>query len=101
MVYKHSRCATLVAAVLLLVTGPAAAAPCGKTSAGFENWKRVFANEAQGNGVGPKAIAALDGDQLFDRDHRAPIAASTVSSSASTNSWRSAARRRSHPAADP
>lgn len=59
MVYKHSRCATLVAAVLLLVTGPAASAPCGKNSAGFENWKRVFANEAQGNGIGPKGVAAL------------------------------------------
>ena len=59
MVYKHLRCATLVAAGLLLVTGPAGAAPCGKTSAGFENWKRVFANEAQGNGIGAKGVAAL------------------------------------------
>jgi lytic murein transglycosylase len=59
MIYKQSRCATLVAAVFILVTGPAGAAPCGKTSAGFENWKRVFASEAQGNGIGPKGVAAL------------------------------------------
>ena len=59
MVDKHSRCAASVAAVLLLVAGSANAAPCGKNSAGFENWKRVFANEAQGNGVGAKAIGAL------------------------------------------
>lgn len=59
MVDKHSRCAASVAAVLLLVAGSANAAPCGNNGAGFENWKRVFANEAQGNGVGSKAISAL------------------------------------------
>ena len=59
MIFKHSRCATLVAALAVLLTSEAQAAPCGKTSAGFENWKRVFASEAQGNGIGPKGVAAL------------------------------------------
>ena len=49
--------ASLAAAVLLAT--PAAAAPCGNTSAGFENWKVIFAREARGRGVGPQAISAL------------------------------------------
>jgi len=59
MLDKHFGCAALLAAAFGLMGGPAEAAPCGNTSAGFEAWKRVFAGEAQGNGVGPKAIAAL------------------------------------------
>jgi lytic murein transglycosylase len=42
-----------------LMGGLVEAAPCGNTGTGFEAWKRVFAGEAQGNGVGPKAIGAL------------------------------------------
>ncbi len=45
-------------AALLLAT-PVTAAPCGNTSAGFENWKAIFAREAQGRGVGSQAISAL------------------------------------------
>jgi len=48
-----------VAAALLVVAGSAEAAPCGNNSAAFESWKTVFANEAQANGAGPKAISAL------------------------------------------
>jgi lytic murein transglycosylase len=59
MADKLSCCATLVAAALLLAAGSAQAAPCGQTSAGFENWKRVFAGEAQSNGIGAKGINAL------------------------------------------
>ena len=59
MLDKHLGCAALFTAVFGLMGGSAEAAPCGNTSAGFEAWKRVFAGEAQGNGVGPKAIAAL------------------------------------------
>jgi len=59
MADKLSCCATLVAAAVLLAAGSAHAAPCGPTSAGFENWKRVFANEAQSNGIGAKGINAL------------------------------------------
>jgi membrane-bound lytic murein transglycosylase B len=33
--------------------------PCGNNASGFESWKKAFAGEASGNGVGPKAIAAL------------------------------------------
>jgi lytic murein transglycosylase len=47
------------AAALITVAGSAQAAPCGSTSAGFENWKRVFAQEAAAKGVQPKAIGAL------------------------------------------
>jgi len=61
MVDRHLGCAALVAALLGLLGGPAEAAPCGNSSAGFEAWKRVFAGEAQSNGVGPKAISALMG----------------------------------------
>jgi lytic murein transglycosylase len=59
MASKLLHCTTLVGAVFLLVAGQAHAAPCGKTGAAFEAWKRAFAGEAQGNGAGPKAIAAL------------------------------------------
>lgn len=61
MVGKNLGCAALVAALLGLSGGLAHAAPCGKTSAGFEAWKRAFAGEAQSRGVGPQAIAALMG----------------------------------------
>jgi lytic murein transglycosylase len=46
------------AVALMVAAGSAAAAPCGNNSAGFENWKRVFAQEAQAR-VKPLAIAAL------------------------------------------
>jgi lytic murein transglycosylase len=47
------------AAALVTLAGSAMAAPCGNTAAGFENWKSVFAQEAQARGVGPQAISAL------------------------------------------
>jgi membrane-bound lytic murein transglycosylase B len=43
---------------LVWTAGEAAAAQCGNTSAGFEAWKREFANEARGK-VSPAAMAAL------------------------------------------
>lgn len=46
-------------AALFATTG-AWAAQCGNNSGGFENWKRQFAQEAQGR-VGPNAISALMG----------------------------------------
>lgn len=51
----------MLALALVAFGRPAMAAPCGNTSAGFENWKRVFAKEAQARGVGPKALQALAG----------------------------------------
>ncbi|MGI3170381.1 lytic murein transglycosylase [Pseudooceanicola sp. C21-150M6] len=46
-------------ALALALPAMAAAAPCGNTSAGFDNWKRAFAAEAQQAGVGPRGLQAL------------------------------------------
>lgn len=53
--------AALLAAVLSSVPlgGQAVAAPCGNTSAGFEDWKRLFSSEARARGVGQAGVAAL------------------------------------------
>jgi len=59
MADRRLRSAALAAAFILLLAGSVEAAPCGNNGAGFEAWKRVFAGEAQGNGVGKKAISAL------------------------------------------
>lgn len=49
----------LSAALVIGLSLPAAAAPCGDTSAGFEDWKSVMAKEAKAEGVGDAGIAAL------------------------------------------
>ncbi len=41
------------------VAGEAHAAQCGSTAAGFEAWKKQFADEARGRGVGTSTLAAL------------------------------------------
>lgn len=46
---------------LSLLGGIAQAASCGDTGAGFESWKREFAQTAQANGVKAKGMAALNG----------------------------------------
>lgn len=52
--------AMIGATALLLSLAPIAeAATCGNGPAGFEAWKREFAAEAQGKGIGQTAIAAL------------------------------------------
>jgi membrane-bound lytic murein transglycosylase B len=48
-------------AALAWMSTKADAAQCGSGSAGFEAWKREFANEARGKGVGAAAVAALAG----------------------------------------
>jgi membrane-bound lytic murein transglycosylase B len=48
--------AAVVAAVCM--ASKAGAAQCGSTAAGFESWKKQFAEEARGR-VGPSAISAL------------------------------------------
>lgn len=48
-------------AVLMMMASVAQAAKCGSTSAGFVAWKKSFAAEAKGNGVGARAISALMG----------------------------------------
>jgi membrane-bound lytic murein transglycosylase B len=55
--FKTVAGAALVA--LAALTGKAGAAQCGSTAAGFEAWKRQFADEARGRGVSAAAVAAL------------------------------------------
>lgn len=47
--------------ISMLQAGLAQAAPCGDTSAGFEDWKPVMAREAKAAGVGKAGQAALMG----------------------------------------
>lgn len=53
----------IVAALVALVWmgGQADAAQCGSTAAGFEAWKKQFAEEARGRGVSASAVSALLG----------------------------------------
>jgi membrane-bound lytic murein transglycosylase B len=51
--------AVLTLAALASVGGAADAAQCGSTPAGFEAWKREFADEARAKGIGASAVAAL------------------------------------------
>jgi membrane-bound lytic murein transglycosylase B len=44
---------------LVWMGGEASAAQCGSTAAGFEAWKRQFADEAKGKGVSASSVAAL------------------------------------------
>ncbi|HXZ68264.1 MAG TPA: lytic murein transglycosylase [Alphaproteobacteria bacterium] len=50
-----------IAAVAALagMTGKAQAAQCGNSAAGFDAWKRQFAEEARGRGISASAISAL------------------------------------------
>lgn len=50
----------LIAASLAVLAGGAQAAQCGNSSAGFEAWKRDFADEARGR-ASPAALQALAG----------------------------------------
>src|SRR5258706_11273359 len=59
---KGGRLRTVTVAVLvalLWMTGKAGAAQCGSTAAGFEAWKRQFADEARGKGGSASTLAAL------------------------------------------
>ncbi|MBV2185276.1 MAG: lytic transglycosylase family protein [Rhizobium sp.] len=53
---KFLSAAFLTAAVFSTVTGVAAAAQCGSTSAGFDAWKQEFKSEASARGVSPKLL---------------------------------------------
>jgi lytic murein transglycosylase len=55
----HKRLMALAGALLFLSAAPALAAPCGNNSAGFEQWKRAFAQEAKANGLGQRGSNAL------------------------------------------
>ena len=55
------RIAAAVSLIATLQATSASAAPCGSTSAGFEDWKSVMAGEAKAAGVGKAGIKALMG----------------------------------------
>ncbi len=57
----YTRLIALASALLIFATAPALAARCGNNAAGFEKWKRSFAQEAKANGIGPRGINALMG----------------------------------------
>ena len=59
----YTRLIALAGALLILATAPALAARCGSNAAGFESWKRAFAQEAAANGIGKRGINALMGTQ--------------------------------------
>jgi membrane-bound lytic murein transglycosylase B len=53
--------ALTIAVLTCLGGGRADAAQCGSTAAGFDSWKRQFAEEATGKGVSASGVAALMG----------------------------------------
>jgi membrane-bound lytic murein transglycosylase B len=53
--------AAVGATIFGLLTAGAHAASCGKSAAGFDQWKADFAQEAQASGVGRKGLSALAG----------------------------------------
>jgi len=57
---RQFKTVTVVAlAALVWMAGKADAAQCGNTAAGFEAWKRQFAEEARARGVSGSTVAAL------------------------------------------
>jgi membrane-bound lytic murein transglycosylase B len=59
---QRSELATIILAALAMlafVSPKADAAQCGSTAAGFETWKREFAEEARAKGIGGSTVAAL------------------------------------------
>ncbi|HET6378185.1 MAG TPA: lytic murein transglycosylase [Methylocella sp.] len=58
------KCKTVTMAAVAALAGmasEASAAQCGNTAAGFEGWKREFAEEARARGVSASAVSALMG----------------------------------------
>ena len=51
--------AVVALTALAWMVGEASAAQCGSTAAGFEAWKRQFADEARGKGISASTVAAL------------------------------------------
>jgi membrane-bound lytic murein transglycosylase B len=56
-----SKClaATILATLVMFAIPKADAAQCGSSAAGFETWKREFADEARAKGIGGSTVAAL------------------------------------------
>ncbi|GGX48231.1 murein transglycosylase [Tateyamaria omphalii] len=66
--YFKQRARSLVIAGILVTSGAGAAlAQCGNTSAGFENWKASFANDARQAGVRSSGLQALANAQYAKR----------------------------------
>jgi membrane-bound lytic murein transglycosylase B len=60
VINANAKAALSVLAVLACLGAKGAdAAQCGSTAAGFESWKRQFAEEARGKGVSASSVAAL------------------------------------------
>jgi lytic murein transglycosylase len=59
MIVKPFALAAATVAIFLSAHDAVDAAPCGTSGAGFEAWKRAFAQEAESRGIRPNAIAAL------------------------------------------
>src|SRR5207247_4519116 len=56
---QFKTCTVAGLGVFVWMTSEAGAAQCGSTAAGFEAWKKQFADEARGRGVSASAVAAL------------------------------------------
>jgi membrane-bound lytic murein transglycosylase B len=56
---KTAAAAFAALAVLACLGADANAAQCGSTAAGFEAWKRQFADEARAKGISSSAVGAL------------------------------------------
>jgi lytic murein transglycosylase len=68
MAMKAKTCTGLIsAAAFMAVSGAAHAASCGNNAGGFEGWKAEFRQEAAANGVGKRALSALDGTQYASK----------------------------------
>ena len=50
-----------IALAFVGISHPTMAAQCGRSAAGFDNWKQEFAQEARGHGIGQAGISALMG----------------------------------------
>ena len=60
----------VVVAAIAAMAGSVQAAPCGNTSAGFESWKRVFAQEAAGPRREAEGDLGADDHEILDRHHQ-------------------------------
>src|SRR5262245_50529939 len=57
---RRFKAVTVVALLALVsIASKTSAAQCGSTAAGFEAWKRQFADEARGRGISASTVAAL------------------------------------------
>ena len=60
----------LLAWAAMMTAGPAQAAQCGNSGAGFEAWKSRFSAEAKASGIGRRGLQALAGTAYATRTIR-------------------------------